>query len=62
MNLSSFGSPVELPQKQTLSIDPVEKRTFDLDDVGDGEKMRDTEPVARRHLIALLFDLYGAHG
>jgi hypothetical protein len=30
-------------------------------DVGHGEKMRDADPLARRHLIALLFDLYGGH-
>src|SRR4029077_13753655 len=30
-------------------------------DVGDGEKMRDADPLARGHLIALLCDLYGAH-
>src|ERR1700735_2166282 len=28
-------------------------------DVGDGEKMRDADPLPRGHLIALLFDLYG---
>src|SRR5208283_5436480 len=28
-------------------------------DVGDGEKLRDADPLARGHLIALLFDLYG---
>src|SRR5579864_80153 len=31
-------------------------------DVGDGEKMRDADPLARGHLIALLFDLYRVHG
>ena len=31
-------------------------------DVGDGEKVRDTDPVLRRHLIALLLDLYLGHG
>src|SRR5260221_4819090 len=31
-------------------------------DIGDGEKMRDADPLSRRHLIALLFDLYAAHG
>src|SRR6202030_4837284 len=31
-------------------------------DVGDGEKMCDGEPLARGHLIALLFDLYRGHG
>src|ERR1700720_1252902 len=30
-------------------------------DVGDGEKVRDADPLSRRHLIALLFDLYGVH-
>src|SRR5580658_10045780 len=30
-------------------------------DVGDGEKMRDTDPLSRGHLIALLPDLYAAH-
>src|ERR1700688_1173487 len=30
-------------------------------DIGDGEKMRDGDPFARGHLIALLFHLYGAH-
>src|SRR5580692_2779445 len=30
-------------------------------DVGDGEKMRDADPFSRRHLVALLFDLYAAH-
>src|SRR5271155_5569051 len=30
-------------------------------DVGDGEKMRDGEPLPRGHRIALLFDLYAAH-
>src|SRR5579871_2491444 len=30
-------------------------------DVGDGQKMRDTEPLARWHLIGLLFDLYASH-
>src|ERR1017187_7481175 len=30
-------------------------------DVGDGEKMRDADPLSRGHLIALLFDLYAAH-
>ena len=30
-------------------------------EVGDGEKMCDAEPLARRHLITLLFDLYCAH-
>src|SRR6202167_6224891 len=31
-------------------------------DVGDGEKLRDADPVSRGHLIALLFDLYRIHG
>ena len=30
-------------------------------DVGDSEKMCHREPVPRRHLIALLLDLYAAH-
>src|ERR1700733_2691878 len=30
-------------------------------DVSDGEKLRDADPLARGHLIALLFDLYGGH-
>src|ERR1700720_2445872 len=30
-------------------------------DVGDGEKMRDTDSLSRGHLIALLPDLYVAH-
>src|SRR5215472_10132931 len=30
-------------------------------DIGDGEKMRDADPLPRRHLIALLFDLYAVH-
>jgi hypothetical protein len=30
-------------------------------DVGDGEKLRDADPLARGHLIALLLDLYGVH-
>src|SRR6202030_195038 len=30
-------------------------------DVGNGEKMRDADPLFRGHLIALLFDLYGVH-
>src|SRR6202011_4772546 len=30
-------------------------------DVGHGEKMRDTDPLSRGHLIALLLDLYAAH-
>jgi hypothetical protein len=30
-------------------------------DVGDGEKMRDADPLSRGHLIALLFDLYAAN-
>ena len=30
-------------------------------DACDGEKMRDADPLARGHLIALLFDLYAAH-
>src|SRR5277367_6504233 len=30
-------------------------------DVGDGEKMRDADPLFRGHLIAFLVDLYGAH-
>ena len=30
--------------------------------VGDGEKMRDADPLSRGHLIALLLDLYAAHG
>src|SRR5271167_3189992 len=30
-------------------------------DVGDGEKMRNTDPLSRGHLIALLPDLYAAH-
>jgi hypothetical protein len=30
-------------------------------DVGDGEKMRDADPLPRGHLIALLFDLYAVH-
>src|SRR6202049_4394804 len=30
-------------------------------DVGDGEKLRDADPLARGHLIALLFDLYAVH-
>src|SRR5580698_2804427 len=29
--------------------------------VGDGEKMRDADPLAWGHLIALLVDLYGVH-
>src|SRR6202050_3569521 len=31
-------------------------------DVGDGEKLRDADPLSRGHLIALLFDLYGVRG
>src|ERR1700689_3305010 len=30
-------------------------------DVGDGEKMRDADPLSRGHLIALLFNLYRVH-
>src|SRR3984885_7763072 len=30
-------------------------------DVGDGEKMRDADPLSWGHLIALLLDLYAAH-
>src|SRR5271170_2000147 len=30
-------------------------------DVGDGEKMRDTDPLSRGHFIALLADLYFVH-
>src|SRR6202166_1943703 len=30
-------------------------------DVGNGEKLRDADPLARGHLIALLFDLYRVH-
>ena len=30
-------------------------------DVGDGEKICDTDPLPRGHLIALLFDLYAVH-
>src|SRR5579862_4089238 len=30
-------------------------------DVGDGEKMRDADPLTRGHLIAFLFDLYAVH-
>src|SRR5262249_60009041 len=30
-------------------------------DIGDGEKMRDADPLLRWHLIALLSDLYSAH-
>src|SRR5579862_3227143 len=30
-------------------------------DVGNGEKMRDADPLARGHLVALLFHLYGRH-
>jgi len=30
-------------------------------DVGNGEKMRDTDSLSRGHLIALLPDLYAAH-
>src|SRR6202030_3419173 len=37
----------------------VASRSFD---VGDGEKVRDADPLSRRHLIALLFDLHGVHG
>src|ERR1700733_6623926 len=36
----------------------VAGRSFD---VGDGEKLRDADPLARGHLIALLVDLYGVH-
>jgi hypothetical protein len=28
---------------------------------GDGEKLRDADPLPRGHLIALLVDLYAAH-
>src|SRR5580704_14422089 len=31
-------------------------------DIGDGEKMRDGEPVSRGHFIALLFDFHAVHG
>src|SRR6202043_2091333 len=30
-------------------------------DVGDGEKLRDADPLSRGHLIVLLFDLYRVH-
>src|SRR5580693_6911629 len=30
-------------------------------DIGDGEKMRDADPLSRGHLIALLVDLYAVH-
>src|SRR5471030_1673695 len=30
-------------------------------DVGDGEKIRDADPLSRGHLVALLFDLYRVH-
>jgi hypothetical protein len=36
----------------------VASRSFD---VGDGEKIRDADPLLRGHLIALLFYLYVAH-
>jgi hypothetical protein len=29
--------------------------------VGDGEEMRDADPLSRGHFIALLFDLYATH-
>src|SRR5580658_9916540 len=31
-------------------------------DVGDGEKMCDADSLPRRHLIALVFDLYAVYG
>src|SRR5262245_25276351 len=30
-------------------------------DIGHGEKMRDADPLLRRHLIVLLFDVYRVH-
>src|ERR1700719_2473437 len=31
-------------------------------DVGDGDKIRDADPLSRGHLIALLLDVYLVHG
>src|SRR5579871_1292982 len=52
---------VAITQAQNASAEDlfvVASRSFD---VGDGEKMRDADPLSRGHLIALLFDLYGVH-
>src|SRR5581483_11595857 len=47
--------------QNTGAEDPlvVASRSFD---VGDGEKMRDADPLPRGHLITLLVDLYRGHG
>src|SRR5260370_42433450 len=52
---------VAVPQAQNASAEDLFVVASRSLDVGDGEKMRDADPLSRRHLIALLLDLYAAH-
>src|SRR5580700_6423809 len=59
LNVPGRAAAVASAQNATAEDRFIEaSRSFD---VGDGEKVRDGEPFARGHLIALLFDLYRVH-
>jgi hypothetical protein len=60
LNLPRRAAVVASAQN-VASEDPFVKSKRSLY-VGYGEKLRDANPLSRRHLIALLFDFYCAHG
>ena len=53
---------VAVTQVQNASVEDLLVVASRSLDVGDGEKMRNADPLPRGHLIAFLFDLYGVHG
>src|ERR1700728_5067960 len=52
---------VAVTQGQNASVEDLFVVASRSPDVGDGEQMRDADPLSRGHLIALLPDLYAAH-
>src|SRR5262249_20657365 len=55
------GAPLLSPLLRTRPSEDCFVKSKRSLDVGDGEKVRDGNPVLRRHLIAFLLNLYLAH-
>ena len=56
------GAPLVVASAQNATSENCFVKSKRSLDVGDGEKVRDGNPVLRRHLIGFLLDFYLAHG